>query len=118
MKLRVERLGVPMAESEQMIRATVIGAGQYTLQVSGSTIYISKPELLPHFPDVHHPRARPELPVIPVRLLRFLVVSLKECNPRIQLEVQMLRQPDFIVDTNLFIVESGPFVDTRQHPSQ
>jgi ethanolamine utilization protein EutA len=47
-KNRVERLGVPMAESEQMIRATVIGAGQYTLQVSGSTIYISKPELLPH----------------------------------------------------------------------
>ena len=47
-KRRVNRLGVPMAESEQMIRATVIGAGQYTLQVSGSTIYISKPELLPH----------------------------------------------------------------------
>ena len=45
---RVGRLNVPMEESEQMIRATVIGAGQYTLQVSGSTIYISKPELLPH----------------------------------------------------------------------
>jgi len=45
---RVSRLGVPLAESEQMIRATVIGAGQYTLQVSGSTIYISRPDLLPH----------------------------------------------------------------------
>ncbi len=45
---RVSRLGVPMEEAEQMIRATVIGAGQYTLQVSGSTIYITRPELLPH----------------------------------------------------------------------
>src|SRR5581483_11882688 len=45
---RVVRLGVPMDTSEQMIRATVIGAGQYTLQVSGSTIYITRPELLPH----------------------------------------------------------------------
>jgi ethanolamine utilization protein EutA len=45
---RVVRLGAPVDTAEQMIRATVIGAGQYTLQVSGSTIYISKPELLPH----------------------------------------------------------------------
>jgi ethanolamine utilization protein EutA len=45
---RVSRLGVPLDESEQMIRATVIGAGQYTLQVSGSTIFITRPELLPH----------------------------------------------------------------------
>jgi ethanolamine utilization protein EutA len=45
---RAERLGAPLDQAEQMIRATVIGAGQYTLQVSGSTIYISKKELLPH----------------------------------------------------------------------
>ncbi|MCI0820728.1 MAG: ethanolamine ammonia-lyase reactivating factor EutA [Chloroflexi bacterium] len=42
-----ERLGAPIEASEQQIRATVIGAGQYTLQVSGSTIFISRPELLP-----------------------------------------------------------------------
>lgn len=29
------------------IRATVIGASQYTVQVSGNTIYLSRPELLP-----------------------------------------------------------------------
>ncbi len=45
---RAPRLGVPIDQAEQMIRATVIGAGQYTLQVSGSTIYISRPDLLPH----------------------------------------------------------------------
>ena len=44
---RASRLGAPMDRSEQMIRATVIGAAQYTLQVSGSTIYVSRPELLP-----------------------------------------------------------------------
>ena len=43
----VDRLGAPIEASEQQIRATVIGAGQYTLQVSGSTIFISRPELLP-----------------------------------------------------------------------
>ncbi|MPZ14022.1 MAG: hypothetical protein GEU73_06295 [Chloroflexi bacterium] len=45
---RVGRLGVPVDQAEQTIRATVIGAGQYTLQVSGSTIHVSKPALLPH----------------------------------------------------------------------
>ena len=44
---RVERLGGVMEPAEQMIRATVIGAGQYTLQVSGSTIHISSESLLP-----------------------------------------------------------------------
>ena len=43
----VDRLGAPIEASEQQIRATVIGAGQYTLQVSGSTIFISRPDLLP-----------------------------------------------------------------------
>ncbi|MEA2639744.1 MAG: ethanolamine utilization protein EutA [Chloroflexota bacterium] len=44
---RSSRLGAPVATSEQMIRATVIGAAQYTLQVSGSTIFVSRPALLP-----------------------------------------------------------------------
>ena len=41
------RIEAPIETSEQGIRATVIGAGQYTLQVSGSTIFISRPDLLP-----------------------------------------------------------------------
>jgi ethanolamine utilization protein EutA len=44
---RTPRLNAPLDKSEQMIRATVIGAAQYTLQVSGSTIFISRPDLLP-----------------------------------------------------------------------
>jgi ethanolamine utilization protein EutA len=39
----------------QRIRATVIGASQFTVQVSGKTIYLPKPEILPvhNIPVVH-----------------------------------------------------------------
>lgn len=39
--------GIPLLEPVQRIRATVIGASQYTVQVSGSTIFISQDDLLP-----------------------------------------------------------------------
>lgn len=38
---------IPMKPAEVRIRATVIGASQYTVQVSGNTIYLSHPDLLP-----------------------------------------------------------------------
>lgn len=44
---RLPELGMPVAGSSERIRATVIGASQYTVQVSSSTIFVSKPELLP-----------------------------------------------------------------------
>ncbi len=44
---RVEGLGIPILEPSARIRATVIGASQYTIQVSGSTIFISPPEAVP-----------------------------------------------------------------------
>jgi len=39
--------GVPVAPAGSGIRATVIGASQYTVQVSGSTIYVSRLDVLP-----------------------------------------------------------------------
>ncbi len=39
--------GVPVGPSEERIRATVIGASQYTIQVSGNTIFVSDTKLLP-----------------------------------------------------------------------
>ena len=39
--------GVPVETPLQRIRATVIGASQFTVQVSGNTIYIANPDLLP-----------------------------------------------------------------------
>ena len=39
--------GASVAMSEEKIRATVIGASQYTIQVSGNTIFVSDDQLLP-----------------------------------------------------------------------
>ncbi len=44
---RVEGLDIPILEPSARIRATVIGASQYTIQVSGSTIFIAPPEAVP-----------------------------------------------------------------------
>ncbi len=39
--------GLPLAIPQQRIRSTVVGACQYTVQVSGNTIYVSSPGVLP-----------------------------------------------------------------------
>jgi len=49
-RARANQLGggnIPLRPAEVRIRATVIGASQYTVQVSGNTIYLSNPDLLP-----------------------------------------------------------------------
>jgi len=38
---------IPLRPADVRIRATVIGASQYTVQVSGNTIYLSNPDILP-----------------------------------------------------------------------
>lgn len=44
---RVDRLGITVEAPSNGIRATVIGASQYTIQVSGSTIFISPAHAVP-----------------------------------------------------------------------
>ncbi len=44
---RVEKWGVKIETSTEGIRATVVGASQYTVQVSGSTIFVSPADTLP-----------------------------------------------------------------------
>src|SRR5262249_45085289 len=46
-RARVEGWGPRLERSNEGIRATVIGASQYTTQVSGSTIYVSPLDALP-----------------------------------------------------------------------
>lgn len=46
-KKRAQRLAIPVLEPAARIRATVIGASQYTIQVSGSTIFITPMEAVP-----------------------------------------------------------------------
>jgi len=44
---RVRAWGPRVAVSDQAIRATVVGASQYTIQVSGSTIFVTPQDALP-----------------------------------------------------------------------
>jgi ethanolamine utilization protein EutA len=50
-----KRTALPLIDPGQRIRATVIGASQFTVQVSGKTIYLPKPDILPvhNVPVVH-----------------------------------------------------------------
>ena len=45
-RVRVAKSGMRLERSNEGIRATVIGASQYTTQVSGSTIFVSPLESL------------------------------------------------------------------------
>ncbi len=60
LRARLREWGVPLARPDARIRATVIGASQYTMQVSGSTIFVSPLETLP-LRNV--PVIAPELPL-------------------------------------------------------
>jgi ethanolamine utilization protein EutA len=46
-RARVDRWGPRLESASEGIRATVIGASQYTIQLSGSTIYVSPLDVLP-----------------------------------------------------------------------
>jgi ethanolamine utilization protein EutA len=46
-RARAEARGLALARPEARIRATVIGASQYTMQVSGSTIFVKPLDALP-----------------------------------------------------------------------
>ncbi|MHA1108474.1 MAG: ethanolamine ammonia-lyase reactivating factor EutA [Alphaproteobacteria bacterium] len=46
-RARIEKIGAPIEQPVATIRATVVGASQYTVQLSGTTIYIDPPETVP-----------------------------------------------------------------------
>jgi ethanolamine utilization protein EutA len=62
---RIEAWGPRIEPSDEGIRATVIGASQYTMQVSGSTIFVAPHSVLP-LRNV--PVVRPDLPLEDERL--------------------------------------------------
>jgi ethanolamine utilization protein EutA len=59
---RLPALGIAVSGSAERIRATVIGASQYTVQVSSSTVFVSNPELLPQLDLQVVPAYLPEDP--------------------------------------------------------
>jgi len=56
------RLHIPIIDAGQRIRATVIGASQFTVQVSGKTLHLASPGALParNVPVVHLGHTLPE----------------------------------------------------------
>ena len=58
--LLVKEQGLSIIEPENKIRATVIGAGAFSLSISGSTCYVDKGVVLPHN----------NIPVLPVNVKR------------------------------------------------
>ncbi|NUB45884.1 ethanolamine ammonia-lyase reactivating factor EutA [Fertoebacter nigrum] len=59
---RLANLTVPVVDAGQRIRATVIGASQFTVQVSGKTLHLTTPDALPkrNIPVVHLGQPLPE----------------------------------------------------------
>jgi ethanolamine utilization protein EutA (predicted chaperonin) len=58
-RLTTGGLSAPVVDAGERIRATVVGASQFTVQVSGNTINISRPDMLPlHNLQVLYPQVR------------------------------------------------------------
>lgn len=89
-------LGIPI----ERIRATVIGASQYTVQVSGNTIFLSNPDLLPlrNLPVVQLPPLSNQLTrqAITVAVQQgFQLFDLIEGNEKAALAINWAQEPDY-----------------------
>jgi len=97
--------GVPLESPLERICATVIGASQYTVQVSGNTIYLSDSNTLPlhNVPVV-------KLPVLAERFEQrdvaaavrssFGVIGLKDGEKNVALAVNWKHEPDYCLLSN------------------
>lgn len=98
---QVEHLGLPLGLAEEGIRATVIGASQYTVQVSGNTIFLSDKQVLPlrNLPVI--PLAVPragalDTPVLAAEIGRgFTALDLVEGEQPVAIAVDWRRDPAY-----------------------
>jgi len=82
-RIKAGALPAPMQDSVEGIRATVIGASQFTVQVSGNTISVSDPSLLPiHNLQVLYPQLPNREQVEP----KEMVDAIAKCFQRFDLE--------------------------------
>jgi ethanolamine utilization protein EutA len=73
----------PLVEPGERIRATVIGAAQFTVQVSGNTISISQPDMLPlHNLQVLYPRFQQGDGVQPADIAAAITASFRRFDLR------------------------------------
>jgi ethanolamine utilization protein EutA len=95
-----ERWGAPLGFPEERIRATVIGASQYTVQVSGNTIFISDPSSLPmrNLPVVKLPLAdtSPTREVVASTIYQALrLIDIVEGRDKVALAIHWSQEPDY-----------------------
>ena len=76
---RIQAWGPRIERPDQGIRATVVGASQYTIQVSGSTIYVTPQSILPL---KNIAVLTPELPLADELLLPFSIANAVEAALR------------------------------------
>ncbi len=91
-----------LKESAEGIRATVIGAGEYTIQASGNTSYISSSQVLPVFGlKVVRPFLNPQNSVANAIQKALAKFDLTEFTPGLALAVSLKEQPDYPLIRNL-----------------
>ena len=97
---RNRKWGISLGLPAERIRATVIGASQYTVQVSGNTIFLSHPELLPlrnlpvvKLPHFHHPVTRETVSNSVGQNIRLL--DLEEGTEKIALGITWDHEPEY-----------------------
>jgi ethanolamine utilization protein EutA len=92
------RSGLPLVDPGQRIRATVIGASQFTVQVSGKTVYLSDASILPvhGIPVVHVGRTAEEAPDDLVEAIRHGLTDLDlEADARVAIAFSWQGDPDY-----------------------
>jgi len=98
---RIPKKGL-LRESTEGIRATVIGAGEYTIQASGSTSYISSRDALPAFGlKVVRPFIDEEDSVEQAVRKALAKYDLSSFSPGLALAVSLPQQPDYQSIRNL-----------------
>jgi ethanolamine utilization protein EutA len=97
---RNQKWGISLGLPAERIRATVIGASQYTVQVSGNTIFLSHPELLPlrnlpviKLPPFEHPVTRQTVSDSVRQNVRLL--DLEEGAEKIALGITWNHEPEY-----------------------
>ena len=92
------RSDLALVDPGQRIRATVIGASQFTIQVSGKTIYLSDPAILPvhGIPVVHVGRTAEEHPDALAEAVRRGLTDLDlEPDSRVAIAFSWQGDPDY-----------------------
>ncbi len=115
------RTDLPLIDPGQRIRATVIGASQFTVQVSGKTIFLSDPSILPvhGVPVVHVGRTAEDDPDALAAAIQAGMIDLDlEPGARVAVAFSWRGDPDYarLAATGRAIIAGTSPGCTRREP--